>query len=66
MPISGTVGQLVNRLVSAGVGQRPVVFVSHRWGLSLSAQMFQRDHFWGPLPGLFTSAARCRICSQFN
>lgn len=30
MPLHGTVGQLLNRLIAAGVGQRPVVFVTHR------------------------------------
>ena len=30
MPLHGTVGQLLNRLIAAGVGQRPVIFVTHR------------------------------------
>ena len=31
MPLHGTVGQLLNRLIAAGVGQRPVIFVTHRY-----------------------------------
>lgn len=30
LPFQGTVAQLMEKLVAAGVGQRPVVFVSHR------------------------------------
>lgn len=33
MPLHGTVGQLLNRLIAAGVGQRPVIFVTHRYKL---------------------------------
>ncbi len=31
LPVRGTVEQLLDRLTAAGVGQRPVVFVCHRW-----------------------------------
>lgn len=31
MPLHGTVGQLLNRLIAAGIGQRPVIFVTHRY-----------------------------------
>lgn len=30
LPLWGTVGQLMDQLTAAGVGQRPVVFVCHR------------------------------------
>lgn len=30
LPLRGTVGQLMDKLASAGVGQRPVVFICHR------------------------------------
>ncbi len=32
LPIRATVGQLMDRLTAAGVGERPVIFVAHRWG----------------------------------
>jgi len=31
LPLWGTVGQLMDQLTAAGVGERPVVFVCHRW-----------------------------------
>ena len=30
LPLWGTVGQLMDQLTAAGVGERPVVFVCHR------------------------------------
>lgn len=32
LPLWGTVEQLIDGLTAAGIGQRPVVFVSHRSG----------------------------------
>lgn len=37
MPLHGTVGQLLNRLIAAGVGQRPVIFVTHRYLAAVAA-----------------------------
>lgn len=32
LPFRHTVHQLMEKLAAAGVGQRPVIFVCHRWG----------------------------------
>lgn len=45
MPLHGTVGQLLNRLIAAGIGQRPVIFVTHRYVASAPAlQLGTRCH----------------------
>ena len=44
MPLHGTVGQLLNRLIAAGVGQRPVIFVTHRLALLHGSIVFCNMH----------------------
>ena len=49
LPVRGTVEQLLDRLTAAGVGQRPVVFVCHRYNPCTGVAMFKirkRDNSW--------------------
>lgn len=38
LPLMATVGQLMDRLIAAGVGERPVIFVCHRCATVLELQ----------------------------
>lgn len=41
LPLWGTVGQLMDQLTAAGVGERPVVFVCHRHAIPSSLRTLQ-------------------------
>lgn len=68
MPLHGTVGQLLNRLIAAGVGQRPVIFVTHRYEQATKLCRKLHHHLflnqWSLTPHETLLTARNAACLQ--